>query len=190
MGGVVLFFSIVIWVLSVLPVKAVGGVTAAYDARISAATNAVPPVSEETVLRLEDEKRSGEMEVSFIGRIGKAIAPVIRPLGFDWKMGVSLVTGFVAKEVVVSAMGVLYNSGDSDDDPERLRQSLREHYTPLQGFAFMIFVLLYTPCIVALITIFKEMKSWKWSLFSVGYQLVLAWLMSFAVYRVGLLFGA
>lgn len=195
MGGVVLFFSILIWALSVFPLKAVGNVTAEYDARITAATNVIPPMNVEEsaviVAELENEKYSEQMKTTYIGRIGHAIEPLIRPVGFDWKMGVSLVTGFVAKEVVVSTMGVLYSAGgDVDENSEQLKESLREHYTPLQGFAFMIFVLLYTPCIVALVTLFKEMKSWKWSIFSVGYQLVLAWLMSFAVYRIGLLLGA
>ncbi len=190
MGGVVLFFSIVIWMLGTFPLKRVHAVEAVYDARIAEATNASPVADEAALARLESEKHSAAMEATYIGGIGRFIAPVLAPVGFDWKMGVSLVTGFVAKEVVVSTMGVLYSAGESaDESSEQLRQSLRQHYTPLQGFAFMIFVLLYTPCLVALTTIFKEMKSVKWSLFAVFYQLALAWLVSFAVYRVGLLFG-
>lgn len=194
MGGVVLFFSVVIWFLGVFPLKPVAAVNAAYDTRIVALTNAsampLPAAAEVQLTNLENEKHSEAMKATYIGRIGKGIAPVLKPVGFDWKMSVSLLTGFVAKEVVVSTMGVLYNAGsDTGASSERLIGALRSHYTPLQGFAFMIFVLLYTPCIVALAALIRELKSLKWTLFSVGYQLTLAWIVTFGVYHVGKLMG-
>ena len=141
---------------------------------------------------LETELAARLVEDSYIGRAGKAIYPAVRPLGFSWEMGVSLITGFVAKEVVVSTLGVLYHAEAATSNGEQsLAAALRDPsggVTPLGGFAFMLFVLLYTPCIVAVIAIKREIGA-RWMAFSVGYQLVLAWLASFAVYQIGSLIG-
>lgn len=217
MGGVVLFFSIIIWFLSNYPKPQTDyeSQIAVVEERIEAGTIATndfaflsDAVSEETyvsILKLplanseemaerltfaENEIHSEYMKTTYIGRMGTFIEPVMRPAGFDWRMSVSLITGFVAKEVVVSTLGVLFNEGQSAaEDSPGLQARLTETYSPLQGFSFMLFVLLYTPCIVALVTLFREMKSWKWGLFSVGYQLALAWLISMAVYQIGRLVG-
>ena len=98
-------------------------------------------------------------------------------------------TGFVAKEVVVSSMGVLYAVSDREGSEQALKDQIARHFTPLTGFAFMLFVLLYTPCIVALVTIVRELRNAAWSVFSVVYQLALAWMAAFGVYQVGRLLG-
>lgn len=140
------------------------------------------------------------LEQSYIGRIGKVVEPVIRPLGFDWKMGVSLITGAAAKEVVVSTMGVLYGTANSDNksgkditlqetlrhaaytDPQKAGNSV---YTPLVGISFLLFILVYMPCVAVIATVSRESGSWKWALFLIFYTTSLAWLLSFGVYQLG-----
>jgi ferrous iron transport protein B len=130
------------------------------------------------------------MEKTVIGRIGKFIEPVVKPFGTDWRGAVSLVTGFVAKEIVVSSMGVLYAVGDEQtEESEGLRSTIRNVFTPLSGLAFMLFVLIYTPCLVALTTVIRELKNWRWSVFSVAYQLTFAWTSATIVYQIGRLLG-
>jgi ferrous iron transport protein B len=133
------------------------------------------------------------LEHSIIGRVGRAMAPVIAPLGFPWPLGVTLITGFVAKEVVVSSLAVLYQTGGAAGSGGRaaLSAALREPAAglePLAAVAFMVFVLLYTPCVAAVLTIRRELGT-RWMLFDIGYQLALAWVAAFAVYQGGRLLG-
>ena len=124
---------------------------------------------------------------SIMGVIGKIMAPLFAPLGFgDWRSSVALLTGFVAKEVVVSTMGILHGIGE---DTTQLIASLQAAFTPLRAYAFMAFTLLYLPCVAAFATIKREMNSWKWTLFAVGYQTVIAWVVAFLIFQVGRLFG-
>ncbi len=120
-----------------------------------------------------------QMEQSYIGQLGQAIEPAVKPLGFDWKMGVSLLTGLAAKEVVVSTMGILYEGEESI--------SAAADFTPLVAYGFMIFILLYFPCIATITAIGKEIGG-KWALFSAFYQTGIAWLVSMAIFQIGSLF--
>lgn len=126
-----------------------------------------------------------QQENSYIGRIGKTIEPVVEPLGFDWKLGVGLLSGVGAKEIVVSTLGVLYVN-----DPEVDAANLAERIpiTPLIAFCYMLFVLIYFPCIATLVAIKQESGSWKWALFAALYTTGLAWILTFAVYQIGSLF--
>ena len=155
MGGIILVASIVIWALGYYPRHA------------------------------EYETVTEQQENSYIGRIGKAIEPVIEPLGFDWKLGVGILSGVGAKELVVSSLGVLYA-----DDAEADAASLGERIpiTPLAAFGYMAFVLIYFPCIATLAAIKGETGSWRWTLFVAAYTTALAWVVSFAIYQVGGLF--
>lgn len=124
-------------------------------------------------------------EQSLIGTMGKAIAPAFEPLGFgNWQASVSLIFGFIAKEVVVGSMGTLYGVGE-----EGLSEVLQQSFTPLSAYAFIVFVLLYVPCLTVIATIKRETNSWKWPLFTAVYLTVVAWIVSFIVYQGGLLFG-
>lgn len=163
MGGVILVASAVLWVLGTYP------------------THPSPAVSDTAAL-----------EYTVIGRVGHAIEPVIEPLGFDWRMGVSLLTGFIAKEVVVSSMGVLYQVGEEGPaGPGALTKALQSPesgVTPLSAFAFMVFVLLYVPCVVAVATLRRELGG-RWMVFDVVYQVSLAWIAAFIVFQGGRLLG-
>ncbi len=131
------------------------------------------------------------MEQRWIGKIGKWIEPVVAPLGFSWREGVALVTGFVAKEIVVSTYGVLFGVGEDVDEESsgvinRLRQS---GMTPLVALGFLIFTLLYTPCLATVAAIKRETASWSYTLFSIAYSIVLAWVLAFGVFQIGSIFG-
>ena len=131
------------------------------------------------------EKVTEQQENSYIGRIGKVIEPVMEPLGFDWKLSVGILSGIGAKELVVSTLGVLY-ADNADADAASLGE--RIPITPLVAFGYMVFVLIYFPCIATLAAIKGETGSWKWTLFVAGYTTVLAWIVSFLIHQVGGLF--
>ena len=190
MGGVILVASIIIWALGYYPREAI--YSQDYDAQITQLHE------EEAIEQLEFQKEGERFEQSYIGRIGQFIEPVIQPLGFDWKMGVSLVTGFAAKEIVVSTMGVLYQAdAGADETSGVLMNKLRNHrltrgarkeqiaYTPLVAFSFMLFVLIYFPCVSTIAAINSESGSKKWAIFSMVYPTLLAWIFSFIVFQLG-----
>jgi len=127
---------------------------------------------------------------SMLGAIGKTIAPIFSPLGFgDWKSAVALLTGFIAKEAVVSAMGILHGVAEATEGSTDLITALRTSFTPLTAYAFMAFSLLYLPCMAAFATIKREMNSWKWTLITAGYSTGVAWLVAFLIFQVGKLMG-
>ena len=137
------------------------------------------------------EDKVTQQENSYLGYIGKAIEPVLEPLGFDWQMGVGILSGVAAKELVVSSMGVMYSIDEdveSGSGETRLQQALLNSISPAAALAFMVFVLLYFPCIATFGAIMAETGGWKWPLFSAVYTILVAWLMAFAVYRIALLF--
>lgn len=152
MGGIIMIASIIIWFLGYYP---------QHDAYESVA---------------EQQKNS------YIGQIGKAIEPVIKPLGFDWKLGIGLISGVGAKELVVSTLGVLYTN---EGDVENVNLSDRIPITPLVALAYMLFVLIYFPCIATFAAIKQESGSWKWAIFAAGYTTGLAWLVAFTVFQIG-----
>ncbi len=140
----------------------------------------------------------GDIGKSYIAKIGRFIEPVIRPLGFDWKIGTALISGVVAKEIVVGTLGVLYGvEEDKDGLSLSLRDALREDkypdgrrvFTPLIAYALMVFVLLYIPCLSTAAVIKKESGSWGWMTFSISYSTLLAWLAAFIIYQGGRLLG-
>ena len=137
-----------------------------------------------------------KMEQSYAGKIGKTIAPIFKPLGFDdWKISVGLVGGLVAKEIVVGTLGTLYSV--ESQNKEALRDELKNAkrsdgknlFMPLTALSFMVFVLLYIPCLATIAVIRRETKSWIWPIFAVVYTTSVAYLASFLVYQVGMLFG-
>ena len=137
------------------------------------------------------EDKVTQQENSYLGYIGKAIEPVLEPLGFDWQMGVGILSGVAAKELVVSSMGVMYSIDEdveSGSGETRLQQALLNSISPAAALAFMVFVLLYFPCIATFGAIMTETGGWKWPLFSAVYTILVAWVMAFAVYRIALLF--
>ncbi|MGL4520918.1 MAG: ferrous iron transport protein B [Phocaeicola sp.] len=153
MGGIIMVASILIWFLGYYP----------------------RPTSPNATL-------AEQQESSYIGQIGKGMEPIIAPLGFDWKLGIGLLSGVGAKELVVSTLGVLYTN---ESDEENINLAGRIPITPQAALAYMIFVLIYFPCIATLVAIKQESGGWKWAIFAATYTTVLAWVLAFLVYQAG-----
>ena len=195
MGGVILVASIIIWFLSYFPQHSADeAAIESQIAQIEQTSNGNLTAEQETSLStLEKQKTTVHQQNSYIGRIGQAIQPVLAPLGFDWKMSVSLMTGMAAKEVVVSTLSVLYTGEADDENTQALDQQMKQDkypdgtpvFTPLVALSFMLFVLIYFPCIATVSAIVNESGSWKWGLFVIGYTCVLAWITSFVVFQIG-----
>ena len=154
--------------------------------------------NEGLVGQLENEMAFEKLQKSYAGKLGKAIAPVFRPLGFDdWKASVGLVGGFVAKEIVVGTLGTLHSVGEADGESENLRQALQNQlrpdgsplYNPLVAYSLMVFVLLYMPCVAVIAVIKRETNSWRWPIFTAFYTTAVAWITAFIVYQGGRLLG-
>jgi ferrous iron transport protein B len=196
MGSVILVASIIIWLLNYFPTT--NSKMEAIDNQIAQTEQSVSIDKESKqaiIAQLEIDKAAAQSEYSYIGRIGKFIAPVVQPLGFDWQMGVSLLTGLAAKEIIVSSMGILYNADtEADESSEKLTTALQTHLgpdgkpflTPLKAYVYMIFVLLCFPCVAAISAIAKE-ANWRWAGFTMIYTTSIAWIISFLVYNIGLL---
>ncbi|OJX61781.1 ferrous iron transport protein B [Dysgonomonas sp. 37-18] len=195
MGGVILVASIIIWFLGYFPRDKERELK--YDNMITQVEQQEGLGDEEKSAQIEEieEGRNTEhQEESYIGRVGKAIEPVMRPLGFDWKISVSLLSGMAAKEVVVSTLGVLYTGSSEDQESLEVRLLADRQadggttFTPLVVVSLLLFVLIYFPCVATIAAIKEESGSWKWGVFSIVYTTLLAWLISFVVYQVGYLF--
>jgi ferrous iron transport protein B len=142
----------------------------------------LPPDDPDKILQIR------RMEYSFAGRLGKFFEPISKPLGFDWKINIALFSGFAAKEIVVSTLSVLYQIEDTEEeDNKALRQALKkdEIFSPLVAYVFMLFTLIYLPCIAVLAVIKAELGSWKWVIFVAVYTISLAWIISLIVYQAG-----
>jgi ferrous iron transport protein B len=203
MGGVILVGSIVIWFLGAFPrPPELSPMSAEGTERVEQAQGQQPSIIPPGQQQVQIEQKAGKVETdgsedmsrlgqSYLGRLGKAIQPIFAPLGFDWRTSVAVVTGFVAKEIVVSTLGVLYAAGaDADEESEALRRSLRASgMTPLGAYGLMAFVLIYVPCLATVAVISRETNSRKWAAFSVGYSLALAWVVSFLIYQGGKILG-
>lgn len=202
MGGIILIASIIIWALGYFPLQK--DMHAEYSQKIEnikIENNDNVEFRDSLVYKLQLEETAIRQKNSFIGKIGRFVQPVMQPLGFDWKMTVSIITGIAAKEVAVSTMGVLYQADENNSEGgTSLKNKLKKEvhsdgkragqkvFTPLASISFILFVLIYFPCIAVVAAINKESGSWKWALFTVAYTTGLAWVVSFLVYQIGSFF--
>ena len=198
MGTIILVASIIIWALGYFPQNK--ELVAWHDVQIEhiQSDNTISEqLKDSLVTHLLIEQHSEKLRNSYIGQIGEFITPVIAPLGFDWKIGVSIFTGLAAKEIVVSTMGVLYQSDLAADESsvglqKRLQEQVHESgiqkgekvFSPLVAFTLMLFVLIYFPCI-AVIAAIKREANWKWAGFTMVYTTALAWVVAFVTYQIG-----
>lgn len=191
MGGIILVASIIIWFLGYFPRET--SRTADFKQQIASIENTQisPEEKAKQLQEIEHQLAMDHQENSYIGRIGQIISPVMEPLGFNWKISVSLLSGMAAKEIVVSTLSVLYTGSDDSEQAltERLLQEKNpdgtDVFTPLVGLSLMLFVLLYFPCIATVTAIVNESHSWKWGAFVILYTCCLAWVVSFLVYQIG-----
>jgi ferrous iron transport protein B len=214
-GGIILISSIIIWALGYFPVHfdekkqienqvlTLKNEISANNQSISYSQNVKDSLNlniSSKIKELEFSVRVAQQKNSFIGRIGHFIEPVMRPLGFDWKMSVALLTGVSAKEVVVGTLGVLYQTENSGNGTQPLVDKLQNQYyttgvnkgkpvfTPLVALSFMLFILIYFPCIGVVSAISRESGHWKWAAFVVVYTTTLAYLGSLALFQIGSIF--
>jgi len=202
MGGYILIGSVVVWTLSAFPLNIsysknydleIKQVKTYFQTEMEAAQESDKALlahkRDVAVAELITEKKAEKAEKSFMGRIGKVVAPVFSPIGIDWRGSVALLTGFVAKEIVVSTMGILYAADDREDSEALKHALLSSGMTPIGALAMMVFVLLYMPCLATLAAIRRETASLKWMIFSISYSTLLAWGMAFLVYQGGTMIG-
>ncbi len=193
-GGGILVFTMLLWALLSFP-------------RVAAHDEPAPPAAaihqqgsfgrEKAVASDAPAAPRSAIEQSYGGRLGKAIEPALRPLGFDWKIGVGLIGAFAAREVFVSTLGLVYGIGDADENAAPLRDKIRAErapnggpaYTPLMGLSLMIFFALSCQCISTLMVVYRETRTVRWPLFMFGYMTTLAYVTSFLVYQGGRLLG-
>lgn len=219
MGTVILLASIIIWFFSYFPSstprdKEFAAQSEQIERQLAACASASQTSGEQSpgqaerqdslqreLTRIANERTALQQRNSLLGQLGRAIEPAIRPLGFDWRIGVGLLSGFAAKEVVVSTLGALLQTGgDVDEESVLLRERVRTVtvesgpragellFTPLVALSLLIFVLLYMPCVAAIAAVRKESGGWKWALFTAFYTTAIAYLMAMLVYQVGSLF--
>lgn len=187
-GTIILATSIILYIFNTYPEKT--EFSKDYDTLIAAAQKA--PETEESaaaVEALENEKSAEAMEYTISGRIGKALEPVFKPIGFDWKATTASIGALAAKEVFVSQLGILYAEGEADEESVPLREQLVKNYTPLQAFCMMLFSLMSIPCLATLAVMKRELNSWKAVVAEAFALFILAYVASLVVYQLGSLFG-
>jgi ferrous iron transport protein B len=203
MGGVILIASIIIWALENYPRQntSENNQIASVAAVENIASHANPSPAKTMSMHPSAEfKNDEQVHSSYLERIGRFIEPVIKPLGFDWRMGVSLLSGIAAKEIVISTMGVIFqvdDGGIEENQPliEKIRQATYQSgerkgeklFTPISAFSYILFILIYFPCVAVIAAIKKESGSWKWAVFTIFYTTFLAWMVSFLFYQTGTL---
>jgi ferrous iron transport protein B len=165
-GTIILAVSVILWALTSFP----------------KARDIAPQASPE-------ERQAAELSHTVAGRIGHAMEPFIKPLGFDWRIGTAMIGAFAAKEVFVAQMGIVYSVGEADEESASLRNKLRANYSPLVGFCIMLFMLISAPCMATIAVTKRESNSWKWALFQLGGLTVMAYVLTLLVFQAGTLLG-
>ncbi|MBN2467677.1 MAG: ferrous iron transport protein B [Deltaproteobacteria bacterium] len=189
-GTIILGISILLWAMTTFP-----GLPADKAAKFEMARQEIQTGSlgeEETAEQLasiDNEEAEAALRNSIAGRIGHGIEPLLKPMGFDWKIGTALIGAFAAKEVFVAQMGIVYSVGEADEESETLRGKLKNTYTPLAGFCIMLFCLISAPCMATIAVTKRESNSWRWALFQLGGLTLLAYVVTVLVFQTGSLLG-
>jgi ferrous iron transport protein B len=198
-GTLILGISILLWMLASWPVPNVVAndfaaqktqiiVDAGFDP-VDFASDTFPPELKTALIEVDNLQAEAEMEYSLLGRIGKAIEPIMRPMGFDWKISTSMVGAFAAKEIFVAQMGIVFAMGETNEGSAGLRDALSERYSPLIGFCVMLFALVATPCMATFAVTKREAGGAKWAWFQLLGLTGMAWILTVIVFQVGSLLG-
>jgi len=189
-GTIILGISILLWLMTTFP-----GLPDEESARFETARQAIETGNAgeqekgERLAAVDNEEEEAALLHSVAGSIGQAMEPILKPMGFDWKIGTALIGAFAAKEVFVAQMGIVYSLGEADEESETLREKLRNTYTPLVGFCIMLFCLISAPCMATIAITKRESNSWRWALFQLGGLTILAYVLTVLVYQSGTLLG-
>jgi ferrous iron transport protein B len=183
-GTIILGISILLWVMTTFPRLPEGEPAHFEKGQQATALEDAKEAEEEDPAVAEEALR-----YSIAGRVGQALEPLLRPMGFDWKIGTALIGAFAAKEVFVAQMGIVHSVGTADENSESLRDTLRKDYTPLIGFCIMLFCLISAPCMVTIAVTGRESGSWKWAVVQLAGLTVLAYVLTAIVFQAGRLLG-
>lgn len=197
-GTTIFFLSIILWFLVSYPKSE--AITLKYEnLRHEAKQSLQAEALDAATLSLSHEEAGEQLRASFAGKLGHVIEPVIRPLGFDWKIGIGLISSFAAREVLVSTLAIIYNVGnEADENSADLIAALQKEnhpltgkpiYTPLVAVGMMVFFVLACQCMSTVAVVKRETGGWGWPLFMIAYMTALAWLGAFFVHQVGQLLG-
>jgi len=192
-GTIILAISILMWIMFTFPVIEDSEYSEDYILQMDELqrSHEAENITEKSYLYelsiIEGKMEAEKLEFAVAGRVGKFIEPVFRPLGFDWRMVVASISGMAAKEVIVSSFGTLFSMGEADETSEGLQEKIRANYHPLVGYNFMLFTLLYFPCLASM-AVFRREAGTKEMLFQMAYTIALAWTVAFIVYQIGRLF--
>jgi len=190
-GTIILAISIIMWILFTFPM--ISTYSQDYDAEMTSLGQAFESneITEEeyeaSVVEVDAKMGAEQLAYSAAGRIGRFIEPVFKPLGFDWKLAIASISGFAAKEIVVATLGTLYSIQEADEGSDSLRENLVKDYNPLIGYNYMLFTLLYFPCMAGM-AVLKREAGWMELWFQIGYTFLLAYVVSLIVFQVARLF--
>ncbi len=196
-GTIILAMTVVLWALLSFPKSEEIAIRYDQERAIVAQTDLPPDQFERAIAALNAREASEQLEQSAAGRVGHALEPVLRPLGFDWQIGVGIIGAFAAREVFISTLGVVFGIGETDEENQPLRQALKQArhadgtpvMTPLSGVSLMVFFLLACQCMSTIAVVRRESGSWRWPVFLFVYMTVLAYVGSLLVYQGGRLLG-
>ncbi|RQV97361.1 ferrous iron transport protein B [bacterium] len=197
-GTIIMAATVVIWAMMNLPVVHTDPAPFASARQEILSDNSLSTADQAAALRVvSGREAAAKVENSLGGQMGKLIEPVIKPLGFDWKIGIGIIASFAAREVFVSALAVVHGIEEADENTPTLRETLRnekradgsQFYTPLLGWSLMVFFLLACQCMSTVAIVHRETMSWRWPIFMIAYMSVLAWVGAFAVFQGGKLLG-
>jgi len=190
-GTIILGISILLWALTTFP-----GLPQEQAERFEKEKQAVEATitdeekKKEKITSIENAMTEASLKGSIAGRIGHALEPVLKPMGFDWKIGTALIGAFAAKEVFVAQLGIVYSVGkEANEESSELRDQLRANYTPLVAFCIMLFCLVSAPCMATIAVTRRESNSWKWALFQLAGLTVMAWILTVIVFQAGRVLG-
>jgi ferrous iron transport protein B len=187
-GTLILAASVILWILTNYPQKQ--ELNKDYQAAVAQVKQGNLPQEQKysEIAKLQGEEMAEQLSYTCAGRIGHALEPVLKPMGFDWKIGTALIGAFAAKEVFVAQLGIVYAVGEADEGSETLRAKLRHNYNGLQAYCIMLFCLLTAPCVATIAVTKRESNSWFWAMFQLVGLTILAYVVTTAVYQVGQLF--
>jgi len=190
-GTIILGISILLWAMTTFPGLPDGEKVRFENEHHTIQTNFSEDDKELAgrLAAIDNAEAETALQYSIAGRVGHAMEPLLKPMGFDWKIGTALIGAFAAKEVFVAQMGIVYSVGEADEESETLRDKLKSTYTPLVGFCIMLFCLISAPCMATIAVTRRESNSWRWALFQLGGLTLLAYLLTVLVFQAGSLFG-
>jgi len=189
-GTIILAASIVLWVITSYPKSS--EIEKDYRAQVASAQVEYQNAPDELETKLDEIKiatSSQKLQYTVAGRVGHFIEPILKPMGFDWRIGTALIGATAAKEIFVTQLGIVFSIGDADEESTTLQEKLQANYSPLVGFCIMLYCLISMPCLATFAVTVREAGGWRWGFFMLTYLTLLAWVVTTLVYQAGQFFS-